>query len=497
MINCRYFTFLLLFFVSLFSLEAQVTEMEVRIQEIFLKGTQASLMGEFDKAEEFYKSVLTKDPKNGMSAFELARALEKQDKNDEAITYAKRAIEIDGNNKWFKLFLADLYQKTEDNRAGANVYQELVAKYPHFEEYYLKQAFFLVRDGAPAEAIKIYESLEAKIGINEELTRRKHTLLIGTGDTEGAANELKKLIAAFPKSKTYQHLLADFYIQANQKGKAQKVYKDILKMDPDDAAAKLAIAGEMKKSGNDSEYLSSLKPIFENEKVGLDVKIKELIPMIQRVAKYSDVTLADEALQLCGILDQVHPEQAKVQSIAADLYYYTDRKEEARKRYEKTLELDDRVYLVWEQLLYSQKDLGDFKAMLETSEKAMDVFPNQGSIYYLNGYAAGAEGNHADALTSLQQAAMMSSRNLPLNLDVKARMGWTYTQMKKYDKAFAQLETALKKSNGNHPQVLENLGDLYFLQGKTKDAVDNWKQALKIFGTKASLEKKIAEKALN
>ena len=135
--------------------------------------------------------------------------------------------------------------------------------------------------------------------------------------------------------------------------------------------------------------------------------------------------------------------------------------------------------------------------MLKTSEEAMDVFPNQGAIFYLNGYAAGAEGEYADALSSLQQAALMSSRNLPLNLDVKTRTGWTYTKMKKYDKALAQLETAVKKSNGNHPQALENLGDLFFLQGKTKDAVDNWKEALKIFGTKASLEKKIAEKALN
>jgi len=501
MINCRYFskafTILLLFFVSIFSLEAQVTEMEIRIQEIFLKGTKANLMGEFDKAEEFFKAVLTKDPQNSMSAFELARALEKQDKNDEAITYAKRAIEADRNNKWFKLFLADLYQKTEDNRAGANVYQQLVTQYPHYEEYYLKQAFFLVRDGAPAEAIKIYESLESKIGINEELTRRKHTLLLGTGDSAGAAAELKKLIAAFPRSKNYQHLLADFYLQMNEKNKAQKVYKDILKMDPNDAAAKLAIAGEMKKSGNDSKYLTSLRPIFESQEVGLDVKIKELIPMIQRVAKYSDQTLADEALQLCNILNEVHPEQAKVQSIAGDLYYYTGRIKEARKHYEKTLKYDDTVYLVWEQLLYAQKDLGDYKAMLKTSEEAMDVFPNQGAIFYLNGFAAGAEGDYSGALSSLQQAALMSSRNLPLNLDVKTRTGWTYTKMKKYDKALAQLETAVKKSNGNHPQALENLGDLFFLQGKTKDAVDNWKEALKIFGTKASLEKKIAEKALN
>ena len=491
------FTYTFLFSFLLFVANAQITETEVQLQSVYLKGTQASIMGEHEEAEELFKAVLAKDPSNGMAAFELARALERQDKNDEAIKFAKRAVETDASNKWFKLFLADLYQKTENNGAGANVFQQLVAAHPRNEEYHLKQAFFLVRDGRSDEAIKIYESLETKIGVNEELTRRKHTLYIGQGNNEAAANELKKLISAFPKSKNYRHLLADFYIQSNDKAKAQKVFKEILKIDPDDASAKLALAGDLKKSGNDSQYLTSLRPIFENKDVGLDIKIKELIPMIQRVATRGDQTLADEALELCDILDSVHPNQAKVHSIKGDLYFYSNRKKEARVSYEKTLKLDDRVYLVWEQLLYSQKDLGDFKAMVKTSEEAMDVFPNQGSIYYLNGYAYGAKGEHMDALSSLQQAAMMSSRNLPLTLDVKSRMGWTYTQLKKYDKALAQLEGAVQKSNNSHPEALENLGDLYFLQGKTKDAVDLWKKALKVLGTNPSLEKKIADKALN
>lgn len=491
------FTYTFFFFFFFFVADAQITETEVRLQAVYLKGTQASLMGEHAEAEEHFKAVLAKDPTNGMAAFELARALERQDKNDEAIKYAKRAIDADGSNKWFKLFLADVYQKTDNNGAGAAVFQQLVVAHPRNEEYYLKQAFFLVRDGRSDEAIKIYEALESKIGVNEELTRRKHTLYLGQGNNEAAANELKTLISAFPNSKTYRHLLADFYIQTNEKSKAQKVFKEILKIDSEDATAKLAMAGDFKKSGNDSQYLTSLKPIFENKEVGLDIKIKELIPMIQRVATHGDQTLADEALQLCEVLDAVHADQAKVHSIKGDLYFYSNRKEEARASYEKTLKLDDRVYLVWEQLLHSQKELGDFKSMIKTSEDAMDVFPNQGSIFYLNGYAYGADGKYMDALSSLQQAAIMSSRNLPLSLDVKSRLGWTYTQLKKYDKALAQLQPAVEKSNATHPEALENLGDLYFLQGKTKDAVDLWKKSLKILGNNARLEKKIADKALN
>ena len=489
----------LIFCFSITVVQAQhFTETEIQVQSIFLKGEQQRILGNHEKAEELYKEVLSKDPTNDVAAYALSRSLQAQNKDDEAIKFGKKATEIDGSNIWYKKFLGDLYQKTNRNAEGAAIYQQLAAANPFFEEYYLKQAFFLVRAGEPTAAITVYEQLQTRIGINEELTRRKHTLYLGQGDNAKAALELEKLADAFPENKTYRHLLADFYNQIGDKAGAKKVYKKILDIDPEDAAAKLAIAGEMKKSGNDSQYLQSLKPLFENDKIALDIKVKELIPMIQKVADTGDATLADEALQLCDVLDKAHPEEAKIHSIAGDLYFYSGRKSEAKEKYEKTIKLNDGVYLVWEQLLTAQKDLGEFKAMVETSENAMDVFPNQGRIYYLNGFALGATGDYSGALASLQQAQMMSSRNLPLNLDVAARQGWTYFKLKKYDKAANILAKANGKSNGKHPEVLEVLGDVNFQQGDVKAAVENWESALKIYGdARPELQKKIAEKKLN
>lgn len=491
------YTFIFLF-LSTTAIQAQYfTETEIRVQEVFLKGEQQRLLGNHEKAEEFYKEVLKADPTNEVTAFALARTLQEQNKDDEAIKFGKKAVEIDGSNVWYKKFLGDLYQKTNRNAEGAALYQELVTANPFFEEYYLKQAFFLVRSGDPTGAIAVYEQLQTRIGINEELTRRKHTLYLGMGDQTNAALELRKLADAFPEKKTYRHLLADFYLQIDKKSEAKKVYKKILSIDPEDAAAKMAIAGEIKKTGNDSQYLQSLKPLFENDKIALDIKIKEIIPMIQKVADTGDAALADEALSLCTILDKAHPNEAKVQSISGDLFFYSGRKNEAKEKYEATIKLNDGVYLVWEQLLLSQKDLGEFKKMIETSENAMDVFPNQGRIYYLNGLALGETGDYAGALSSLQQAQVMSSRNLPLNLDVMARQGWTFSQLKKYDKAENILVKANGKSNGKHPEILEYLGDVNFQKGNVKAAVENWESALKIYGdARPELERKIAEKKL-
>ncbi len=489
--------FLLFSFFSLSS-QAQVTEIDIKLQEIFLKGSQARLMGDNEKAAEFYKQVLAKDPTNATAAFELARALQEENKDEEAIKYAKKAVQSDGSNNWYKFFLGDLYQKTNKNGEAASLYQGLVTANPEYEEYYLKWAFFLVRDGNSAKAVEVYNQLEQRIGVNEELTRRKHSLYLGTGDTKNAAAELEKLVGAFPKSTTYRHLLADFYQQIDDRPNANKIYKKILELDPEDASAKLALAGTIKKSGNDSQYLQTLQPLFAKRNVDLDVKIKELIPIIQKVANSGDAALADEALQLCNTLKEAHPDQAKVYAIEGDLYYHTNRPADAEKSYQKTIELDDTVYLVWESLLLSQKEQGKFKELVATSEKAMDVFPNQGQVYFLNGFAEGALKNYSAALSSLQQAQMMSTRNLPLHLDVLARQGWTYMQMKKLDKAANVLAKANGKSGGKHTVVLEVMGDVLFKQGKTKDAVQSWKDALKIYGdSRPELEQKIANKSLN
>ncbi len=436
------------------NLTENVSQEDVQNQETFIDGLREKTLGNWDKAIAKFQEVLGKDSKNSAAAYELARVFENTKNLDEAVAKAKNAVEWAPSNIWFKIYLADLYQKTNKDLDAAGLYEQLVNLEPYNQEYYFKWAYYLVRAGRPESAIKAYDQLEKLTGVNEEVSRHKHTLYLGMGNYKKAGKELEVLISKFPNNTGYRHLLATYYEQTGEKEKAAQVYKDILKMDPSDAQAKIALA-EDAKGGDDIRFLNSLKPVFENPSTDLDTKMKQLLPYIEKLADTGDRSLGNSLLALTSLLESVHPNSAKVYSALGDELYYLGRMDEALDKYKKCLELEDNVWPVWEQLLYIYTEKNDFDNLIKYSEAALDIFPNQAIAHYLNGHAYNGKGRYSDALESLQQALIISSKNPRLRYDVLNETGVAYFHLKKYSQSDNAFEEALK-INPDQPAVLKN-----------------------------------------
>ncbi|MFT4971731.1 MAG: tetratricopeptide (TPR) repeat protein [Saprospiraceae bacterium] len=361
-----------------------------------------------------------------------------------ALKSAEKAAIQDPSNVWYQMFLAELYLETNEDKKAAGVYEALVEKNPNEEDFYFKWAYFLVRSNETEKAIKVYDELEKKVGINEENSRRKHSLYLGLGNYKKARKELDVLIETYPESPALRHLLANFLEQTDDKAGAKSVYQDILKIDPKDAQAKISLADGNKKNGNNEDYYAKLTDVFKNPSVHIDVKITEIFPLVTKVADTGDKQLAAEVLELAYILEEVHPNDAKSYSIIGDLLFYADEKEKALEYYKKTLERDESVYLVWEQMLYVLADLKDYEQLVKESDNALDLYPNQGAIFYLNGLGYSGQRKHKDAVSSLQQALIMASKNLRLKFQTHTLLGREYNAMKQYERADKNFEDALK-----------------------------------------------------
>ncbi|HFA50506.1 MAG TPA: tetratricopeptide repeat protein [Bacteroidetes bacterium] len=441
------------------------SEGEVDLVATFIEGNREKLLGNWDEALEKFEEVLEHDRDNAATAYEMARVYEAKKDLESAEKYARKAVAWDGENEWYRLYLADVFQKNGKDELAAEQYGELVKLQPHNEEFYKKWAYYLVRSSKPKEAIEVYDRLEAKMGITEDVIRHKHTLYMGMGDHKMAAAELERLVQKFPNSTAYLHLLATFREQTGEKKKAKEIYRKILEKDPTDARAKIALAEETK--GNDRVlFLNSLKPVFEDPGTDLDTKIKEIIPYVKELANTGDKNLGTTLLALTSVLKTVHSDKAKAHSVMADVLYYSGRQNEALKEYQKTLELDDTKWPVWEQLLYIYADKKDFQKLVETSDDALDIFPNQATAFYLNGLGLNGLGKYGDALSSLQQALMVAARNARLKYDALIEMGKAYYHLKKYGKSNDAFEKALK-INDNDPAVLKNYS--YYLAARGED----------------------------
>jgi tetratricopeptide (TPR) repeat protein len=422
------------------------TERELATQEVFIDATQQRILGNLEEAAEGYQEVLRQDRTNAAAAYELGRVYANQEQFTEAMEYAEQAAKYAPENTWYQKFLADMYQENRRYRAAADIYQQLTRDTPNDSYLYYKWAYFLVLDEQYDEAIEVYDQLEKQQGLTEELARRRHTLFLGTGDIDQATQELKRLSDAYPTNIDYLHLLASFLEQAERKEAAITTYERILKLDPNDSKATLALAGKTSANQNDIEFLRSLQDIFSNPSVDLDGKIKQLIPFVQKVADTSDPELAETTLNLTGILIDLHPDEAKVYALAGDLNFYAGQLEAAVENYQQTLDRDDSVYSVWEQLLYALYRLGRYEEMIDRSEEALDLFPNQAVLYFLNGLAYEQEQQPLPAINSLQQALFMSANNPRMQADVLARMGMAYHQMDRFEQADKSFDQALEKA---------------------------------------------------
>jgi tetratricopeptide (TPR) repeat protein len=447
-LNIKYYFLLttLLFFVALPAMfgQKQISEDEVNTQKIFIDASKEKILGNFENAVYLFKEVLKRDEKNDAALYELARIYSVQEKNDKALHSIKEALSVAPENVWYEMFLADLHDKMGKPNEAAKVFEKLVAQDNGNTYYYEKWAFFLVKSGEATKAIKVYDKLESKFGVNEELSSKKYRLYLGLGNQKKAAEELETLVRSAPSNTDHKHMLASFYLQIGDQKNAEKIFKQILEIDPDDAYASIALAEKLKAGGDDISYLNTLKPIFEKPDVNIDVKIRELIPYIQKIANSGDKQLAKTVVELAQILEEAHPYEAKSYAAYGDILYYSGDNQAALEKYQKALELNKSVFTIWEQVMYINLELNNPEALLQTSEDAIDLFPNQAKAYYFNGVAEGQLKNHRAAIASLQQALIMSRKNPALRLDIYNHMAIEYYQLEEFDKSETAFEEALK-----------------------------------------------------
>lgn len=437
-------TLYLLFLVSSFSILSAQTPIRVDVadvkqEELFIDAQREKVLGNYEKAETLFKAILDKTEENATVYFALAQVLSQLEKDEESVQMAEKAVALEPENIWHKVYLSEIYEKTGNDLKAAGVYEQLVKSYPDKLDYYNSWAFYLIRAQKIEEAIDVYNLIEKEQGISETTVRKKHTLYLGLGDTKKAGKELEALVKNFPTRIEYQHLLASFYTQFNQAEKAKSTYKNILSINPDDPKALLALKG--KGNANNKDIYAQLGFLFEKSSIKIDDKIKELLPLIQDAIQSNNPSKLDKTLELTEILVKVHPEEAKAYAARGDLLYNRGELEAAEKNYLKTIELDESVYPVWEQLMYIYWQQKKYNALIDAAEESIDIFPNQARIYFMNGLALQELREHKNALDLFQEANLMVGNNQQLKADLLRQMGISYQELKQYsqaDKVFDQ-----------------------------------------------------------
>lgn len=423
------------------SQETRVPEVEIKTEESYIEAKKLQLMGKYTESISMFKKLLEDDRRNTAILFELAKTYKSEGDINEALFYLDKVLNSEPDSRWVLEFKGFLLWQEKRYEEAASVYEQLASFYPDYPEYCSKQVANLALAEKFSDAIEVLDNLEARIGITDDIIRRKFDLYNELGKVNKAAAELKKLSDHFPKNTDYLHLLASYYAQTDEKGKATETYQRILELDPEDSRANLFLASSYRSSGDDVAYLNSIERILYDPDVLLEIKVNELLPFIQ---KLSNENRPDLAIALKGIsekLSGIHKNDAAVWALAGDIYSLSGDEEKAIEKYEKAIILKDNVYLVWEQYLMLLEHQGEYIKLLAESEKALDVFPNRPVIYFLRGKAMAYTGYFENAIEDLELAMMMSSNDPAMKADILGLQGMIFNEMDERvlsDQAFEQ-----------------------------------------------------------
>ncbi len=445
------------------------TEEEINVQKLYIEANREKLLRKYENAAYLFEEVTKKDRNNPAPYYELARVYDQLGESEKAFKNIKTAIKLDKNNLWYQTFLAKLHEKNEQDIEAAKIYEQLVQKDPKNEYYYYQWAYFLVKSGEGEKAIIVFDNLEAITGISEELATRKHKIYHQLGKRKNAAKELAKLADAFPQKLEHKHTLARYFEQIESRKNARAVYQQIIKLNPEDARARVALASfDTGSKKNDLGYLETLKELFKNPKTLIDVKIAKLYPYVKEVSKEENGATKNAILELAQLLCKMHPSEAKSFAIYGDLLYQLEAFEAALKQYQQALALDDTVFSLWENSMEIHQSLGQYEQLVDFSEKAIDLFPNRGASYYYNGWASNQKAKYTDAISAYNLALMMAGKNKLLALDIHIALGTAYANLKKYDLSDKAFEEAFKLN----PKSLEAHTAYSYALAKRKEKLD-------------------------
>lgn len=443
------------------SASAPLTKKDVEEQAVFIEGMQAYLLGNTQDAIAKFNEVLRLDPKNDAALYELAKIAFESGNMDKSIEFAQNAIKLNSNNEYYYQYLAEAKGEKQDFEGAAKVYDALIKLKPKEYDYYYDWAYMLSKAGRYKDAIDVYNQLEQKTGIQEELVFQKQPLFIKLGKIEESVNDIEKLVKLYPSETRYIGLIGEVYQSNKMYDKAIQAYNRILSIDPNNADALLAIAETYGKKGDVAKRDEFIQKVFNNKKIDIDAKIMTFIPYIEKLAK--DSTMREEVMKMADMIVANHPNDIKAITARADVLYNSGKKKEAQAEYIKAINTSDVPATVWIQLYILNAELEDYDNLILYSKKGIEKNPKDPFGYFYNAIAHQQRKEFEEASDVLMQAFNMQKANKDdnsiftpqLKLQMLISLGDISFELKNYTRSDSSYEAALE-IDPNNATVLNN-----------------------------------------
>lgn len=248
-----------------------------------------------------------------------------------------------------------------------------------------------------------------------------------------------------------------------------------------------------------SRYLITTKDYAEaaeqtERALDLDPADKEGWEMLTSL--YLQVDELDKAKESIKRSLRYYPDDGLQYLVLGSIYDMKGEREKAPVEYARALELTDSADVKTISRIYGA--MGDNMYARHETDSAFTYY--QKSLLYdpenylaLNNcaYYLACEGKELDKALSMIETAVGAEPDNATSLDTYA---WVLFKRKEYGKAREIMDRTLELSDEKSEEILEHAGDIYFMDGDPDQALEFWKEALKLAPDSDMLQRKVKHK---
>jgi len=436
-------------------------------EALFVDGVKFVLLEDYPKGLERLLKAYALSPDNAAINYKIAEANLLSGNLRDAGNYADAAIRLDAKNAYYYLLLAQIQATQKQYDAATKTYAALIKQVPNSGSYLFNLADLYLAQNKLPEALTTLDQAEKEFGQVDEVSFKKQQIYLKQNKLDLALAEGDKLIRANPTEARYVLAQAEMYASNNRLPDAVRVAQQALRLDPDNPHGHMILAEVYRQQNQHVDAAQQLRLAFASPALDIDERVRILVGYIKQLPSPKEpVNQLARDLALATV--KTFPKEAKAYAVTGDIQTLTDHKKEARNTYLQALRYDNSKFQIWQQVVLIDAELNQTDSLLAHTDRALELFPNQSSLWFYNGVAHLLKKQPAKGVKALEHGRKLVVSDAALLGQFNAQLGDAYHGLHEYEKSDAAYEAALV-SDPNNVQVLNNYSYYLALRGEKLD----------------------------
>lgn len=451
--------------------------------------------GQKGKAVLLLESMASRFPSRRESLFSLVDLYNQQKDYAKVIFTLDRLEDILGKNEQLSMEKFRIYLQMEDDKKAFQEIENLAKEYPMDMRYLTLLGDVYLQNGKKKEAYETYQKVLAVEPDNAMALFSLASYYEQTGQKNLYEQQLDTLLMNRKvPAETKVSVMREFIVQSEQDGKdsteVMAVFERMMQQDTEDSQIPMLYSQYLLSKGMEKKSIPVLWQVIQIDPTNTAARMM-LLGSAVRANDYEQV------IKLCEPGIEATPESLELYFYLGIAYYQADRWDDALNVYKKALthvtadskkEVVSDFYSMMGDIYHTKKQITEAYAAYDSA-----LVYNPSNIGALNNYAyyLSVERRDLDKAEEMSYKTVKAEPNNATYLDTYA---WILFEKGNYAEARIYMDDAMKNGGDKSDVVVEHCGDIYFMTGDVKGAMEYWRKALDIGNKSETLKQKIEKK---